>query len=191
MGQLVLQPTVTASWHALVSEAEFACGQTMSEDLESYLVFLLQRFTTQPDVAARVLALDYLRGINQMGQVRQDRLREVGDTCLLFSGLFPERVERLGVSVDYFVDLGRQAYATLAELQGLLPTASSTYRTLTIHFVSLMDLLHTMRELGGDDCQLSPLHAAELWQATGSRHALQTLKRYTQGTPVVSDKRIH
>ena len=53
MKSLVLQPTDTAQWHALVAEAQHACQHTLTETLESYLVFMLMRFTGRHDLVAR------------------------------------------------------------------------------------------------------------------------------------------
>ena len=55
MAKLVIQPTSTAQWHALVSEAESAASCVLNEDLESYLVFLLMRFASNPHMLARVI----------------------------------------------------------------------------------------------------------------------------------------
>ena len=68
MAQLILEPTSTAQWHALVSEAEAVAERQLDETLESYLVFLLMRFASRPDLASRALAIDYLRGSAASGQ---------------------------------------------------------------------------------------------------------------------------
>ena len=88
MKSLVLQPTDTAQWHALVAEAQQACRHTLTETLESYLVFMLMRFTGRPDLVARAMALEFLDAQGE-GCQQPDMLRDVGDKCLLFSGFFP------------------------------------------------------------------------------------------------------
>lgn len=185
MAEFLLHPTTTAQWHALVNEAQDAAHQDLDESLESYLVFLLMRFATQPEVAGRVLALDYLQAMRDSGHQRANQLRDLGDHCLLFSGLFPERADRLRVRISYFVNLGRGAYGELSNT--VTQSAAELYEHLAEGFIALMDTLHAMRELGSAQARLSPLHAYELWHDTGSRHARETLYSYTRGVPLYLD----
>ncbi len=184
MSDLVVHPTSTAQWHALVSEAESASGCILKEDLESYLVFLLMRFANQPHMLAKILAMDYLNGLSSGERQRREMLKEVGDHCLLFSGLFPQQAERRMVKVSYFVDLGRVAYSQTAELTSDLMAA--VYTDLSREFVSLMDILQTMRALRGKKSKLTPINAFELWNETGSQHAYQVIRSVTDAHPVRS-----
>lgn len=178
--KLVLQPTSTAQWHALVSEAEQACATRLDEELESYLVFLLIRFTARPDLASRVLALDFLNSLDVHGRMQEEQLRDVGDQCLLYSGFYPEQAQRRLVRSAYFVDLGRSAYGMLAER--LRHATAEVYGQLAHAFVNLRDVLQTMRELDGEG-SLDPLANAELWSETGSRRALDRFQRQTGAIP--------
>lgn len=183
MKQLLLEPTATAQWQSLVREAESACHRQLGPELQSYLVFLLMRFITRPEMATAVLATEYLRGSQSTGQVRVVRLREVGDCCLLYSGLFPKRAERKLVRVSYFVELGRTAYDEVAH--GLAKSSAQMYQHLAAAFIVLMEVLQAMRILGGDS--LGPLHAVELWNDTGIKGALRELALVSDGFPVRSD----
>lgn len=182
MESLVIQPSATAQWHALVGEAEQACATRLGEELESYLVFLLMRYTDSPEIASSVLALDYLHSMEAVGHLRETQLREVGDKCLLYSGLFPARAERRRVNSSYYVKLGMGAYAALAT--ALAQLKAKLFEDLSQQFVKLMDVLQTMRELGKGQPCLQPLQAMELWTETGSAHALQNLAQYTNASPV-------
>lgn len=186
MAKLVVQPTSTAQWHALVSEAEAASGCILDQDIESYLVFLLMRYTNKPHMISRVLGLDYLQAGSANKRVHHDKLRDVGDHCLLFSGLFPQHAEKRMVKISYFVDLGRVAYHQMAELTSTL--MGETYANLSREFVSLMDILQTMRTVRGKGAPLAPMHAFELWQDTGSQHAYKTLRASTGACPVKPDE---
>ncbi len=174
MADLVLEPTATAQWHALVSEAEAVCEYRLGEELESYLVFLLMRFVSRPDMAGRVMAMEFLRGAAAAGRLQLDRLRDVGDQCLLYSGFYPEQAERRNVRASYFVDLGRSAYGMLAER--LRDAAADIYGDLARAFVNLRDVLHAMRELDAE-AALDPLANMDLWRQTGSRQARRNLER--------------
>jgi hypothetical protein len=183
MKPLVLQPTDIAQWHALVNEAQAACQCNLDEPLESYLVFLLMRFAERPDLAASVMALEFLQAQRAESQVAT-QLRDVGDRCLLVSGLFPRLAERRLVNVSYFVSIGRAAYDQLASL--LDRHTDRLYGRLAEAFVVIMDVLHAMRGLSGQTV-LGPLAAAELWADTGSQSALRCLNDATDAIPVDYD----
>ena len=171
--------TPLSQWHTLISEAEQAVGVTLEPELESYLVFTLMRYLNRPEMAQRVLALDYLEAAHCQGREQQERLRDVGDQCLLYSGLFPRRAERRRIRVSYYVDLGRSAYNHLGS-SGIVHSA--LYAELAQTFVIAMDILQAIRNLRQDQ-QLDPLGSLELWQDTGSAVARQALSDITDATP--------
>ena len=185
MTSLVLQPTDTAQWHALVAEAQQACHHNLTESIESYLVFMLMRFTGRPDLVARAMALEFLDAQGE-GSRQPDKLRDVGDKCLLYSGFFPQLAERRLVRVSYFVRLGRSAYRQLATLVDR--ESDRLYGQLSEAFVPVMDVLQAMRGLSGKPV-LDPLAAAELWADTGSRMAFQTLGETSDAIPVANTSR--
>lgn len=178
MSRLVLEPTSTAQWKALVSEAAANCDCCLEEELESYLVFLLMRFTARPELANRVLALEYLQSMTATGSLQVEQLRDVGDQCLLYSGLYPHQASRRLVRVSYFVALGRSAYSHLAER--LRHTSAEIYTGLSDAFVGLMDVLNAMRECGSEPA-MDLVEAAELWQDTRSQRALKLIQEATDG----------
>jgi hypothetical protein len=186
METLVLHPTSMAQWLALVHDAETAADRRLDEELESYLVFLLMRFAGQPQVTARVLALEYLDGLLAGGRERKDRLRDVGDVCLLYSGLFPQMAARRRVRLSYFVQLGRTAYQELSDR--LERGFAQVYLNLAHGFVPLMDVLQAMRALPRDAPVLQPLEAFELWEDTGSSAARRSLRAVTDALPVAGHK---
>lgn len=191
MATFLTHSTATAQWHALVLEAESAAHCRLVEDLESYLVFLLMRFSSRPDMASKVMAIEYLNGMLAGGHIRQERLRDVGDQCLLYSGLFPDQAEQRRVRISYFVDLGRSAYQQLST--HLAKSHAVLYAHLSQDFVALMDVLHAIRHLGNNKPCLDPLQAYELWNDTGSQQAYQALRQVTKTEPMrrVEDKEIH
>lgn len=145
MSRFVTQPTATAQWYALVNEAELAAGFQLPEALESYLVYLLMRFSRQPRMDSKFLAVEYLQGLMAPSRARHDRLRQVGDQCLLYSGLFPKRADRLRVRLSYFVDLGRSAYHALSTGDNEL---ADVYSDLCEEFVTTMSVLRATRQVG-------------------------------------------
>jgi hypothetical protein len=185
MSDLVLQPTSTAQWRALVDEAQSAAHYRLDEELESYLVFLLMRFARTPQVLVGALAEEYLESQLAKGGVRRERLREVGDRCLLFSGLFPHLARRRCVTVSYYATLGQGAYAELSRT--LTHRMGELYAQLARTFVSLMDVLQWMRRMHGQAPLLDPLQAFDLWANTGSAGARHDLQAITGSMPIIPD----
>ncbi|MGD8312609.1 MAG: hypothetical protein PVJ66_08435 [Gammaproteobacteria bacterium] len=188
MAKLILEPTSQAQWLALLHEAESACDRHLDETLESYLVFLLMRFTDKPHCTARIMARDYLESQRLHGELRAERLRDVGDHCLLFSGMFPQLAERRLVRVSYFVDLGRSSYRQLSDV--LDRGWATVYQHLSEAFIVLMDILHAMRALDGEGV-LTPIQAMDLWSDTGSRRCYQQVSAEGRALPVPFTDEIH
>lgn len=175
------QPTALAEWYEIVREAEAASGLRVDEELENYLVNLLLRFTDKPALADAVLGLDYLLAEQQLSSIKYGALREVGDQCLLYSGLYPGRAERRRVRVSYFVELGQRAYCSAAMNSTRDPALSLLFEHLGTRFVCLMDILLSLRRLAGPDKQLPLLQAVELWQDTSSETAKKIITEHTDG----------
>lgn len=186
MDKIVAASAPTTQWQNLVIEASQACNILLTEELESYLVFLLMRFIATPQMAHKVMGLEFLTSINCSGALRPLALRDVGDQCLLYSGLFPGRAKRRRVRVSYYVNIGKSAYISLANTGKY--SDSSLFASLSDKFVSLMDILQSMRELNNKSVTLDAFMAEELWHDTGSEHALQTLRQFTTSicSPIIN-----
>lgn len=102
-------------WVELVREGEQRAHTPLPETIESYLVFLLQRHQGDRVLAGRTLALEWLQGLEQVGSVRADALRDVGDRCLLVAGLYPQAARRRRVAPDYYAAIGQAAYDAVAD----------------------------------------------------------------------------
>ena len=182
MANIKVNGQATSQWHDLVKDAESYNGVQLDEEMESYLVFLLMRYTQQPELGAKVMALEYLQGANSVGNLRQEKMRDVGDQCLLYSGLFPRLAERRRVRLSYYVDLGRSAYHTVSELTQ--SAMAKMFGQLSESFVELMDTLQAMRCVSQQGNDLDAMAAFELWQQTNSQRARQVLMHSTTALPV-------
>ncbi len=164
---LILNSSELSQWHRLVQDAEQDYGCQLDETMQSYLVFTLMRFTKNQQLNSTALALDYLTSLHLPDNLCSEKLRNIGDQCLLVSGLFPQSAEKRQVDVNYYVNLGRSSYHHISTLtqRGI----ADLYQQLAESFVLLMDLLQTIRQYSTP--ALQPLAALELWQKTGSRAA--------------------
>lgn len=163
---LLTNDNIIALWKDTVQHAKNQCAITLENELETYLVSLLVQYTSRPEVVKQLLATTFLEA--QKGH-NQHALREVGDQCLLFAGLFPHAAERKLVKISYFVDLGRSAYASIS------CDTNDLFRLLAYQFVGLMDVLQSIRP----HPDLLPLEAYDQWIEVGSQRALRILQEYT------------
>lgn len=105
-----------------IERAQERCGQSLSDEVEAYVVGLLARFTRRTQVAGRrseALALDYLRARGEPSSTaRAQALRGVGDRALYISGVVPRSVHRSAVDVRYVRGIGEAAYREVVDGQG-------------------------------------------------------------------------
>jgi len=161
MNKLILHPTDTSQWHALVNEAQATTRLVLNESTESYLVFLLMRFSHTTHLMESVIALDFLESMRTSGSRQIERLREVGDKSLLFCGLFPGMADKRHVRLKYFSDMGQAAYLTVSELHGA--ESAHLYFQLSEQFIIMQNILNAMR---GFPCSLGEHEQNRLASAT-------------------------
>jgi hypothetical protein len=167
--KFILDSSELSQWQTLVHEAEQDYGCRLDETMQSYLVFTLMRFSRNQRLNAKALAIEYLESLQLTPGLRNDQLRDIGDQCLLVSGLYPQSAEKRLVGVNYYVNLGRTAYQHISSFtqQGI----AELYQQLAESFILLMDLLQTIRQYSTP--ALQPIAALELWSRTGSRTAFK------------------
>lgn len=171
---LLTNTSTIALWQEVIDNAKSCCDIRLNPELEMYLISLLIRHTNQPEMVKQILAKSFLEALQHHHQERMLSLQKVGDKCLIFAGLFPGTAEKRLVTIGYFVDLGRAAYSAISY------RTNDLFNSLSIEFVSLMDVLQSIRA----NTDLLPLEAYEQWNQVGSLRALNMLKSYTQGLPL-------
>lgn len=166
MKKLILHPTDTSQWYALVNEAQAATRLILNELTESYLVFLLMRFSQTTQLMESVIALDFLESMQTSGKRQVNLMRDVGDKSLLFCGLFPGMAEKRHVRLDYFTEMGQAAYLIVSEMQA--SESATLYHQLSEEFVRLQQVLNAMRGQGGGFSGLDDLGVLPIIQ--GPKH---------------------
>lgn len=147
MSASIRQGARTELWQQLVREAEERADRELDELRESYLVFVLIRHQEDQHLLARIQALEWLSAQEEIGTVRADALRDVGDRCLLIAGLFPGLADRRRVSVDYYIDLGRGAYGEVAHCSRA--GYAELFQRLARSYHDLVRVLRAMRPMPG------------------------------------------
>ncbi|MDR3478684.1 MAG: hypothetical protein P4M14_11710 [Gammaproteobacteria bacterium] len=176
--KVLVSATPVALWREIIHEAESLCGTQLQEEIEAYLVFMLVRYMDKPEMVKQIMATSFLEGLKLSANQREVVLKGVGDTCLLFAGLFPGATEKRLVKIGYFINLGRSAYSNISK------SHNDVYGRLTRHFVTIMDVLQSTRCYTKECPDLLPLQAYDLWNESGSQRALGVLKQYTKATPI-------
>lgn len=126
-------------WQEVVQQAAFQHTIALNQELEMYLISLLMRYTNQPELLKRIMAINFLQAQHKRPQERIQALQRVGDECLLITGLFPFIPRKRLVTVSYFVSLGQSAYSAISYQHDV-------FNTLAVQFVSVMDVLRSITE---------------------------------------------
>ena len=127
----------------LVKESLKKSGVIVSTDVKTYLTELLQFYIFSDHLFSKInssgkkemktLAEMYLKSCTSSVDIMKSNLKTVGDTSLYISGFFREHLKRKLVSVDYYIDMGQQAYETLADFskRRLFKEMSTRFKDLT------------------------------------------------------------
>jgi hypothetical protein len=134
--------SVDGYFYEVLSESLEAVRVEATEPAGWYLVSLLGDFTRArlPDAP---LALRLAEAHQASPAERIKTLKEIGDTSLYVAGFFAESLSRKMVDADYYIGLGRGAYAELAgQLSGSL---TEVYGELAEKFPAFVDVLGEIR----------------------------------------------
>ena len=119
---------------------------------------------------------------------RSHLLQRIGDVSLFISGFFSDSLERNAVDIDYYINMGGNAYAVLSEeIRGTFRgnAFAPIYQELSEKFLILIDILNEVRDSRRADSNLDLLRTYEVWQKTGSPRCEEVLRK--QGVVPISD----
>lgn len=174
----------------------------VQEETVVYLANLLANFVraeqlyerTPDGVFIRPLADLYGDAVNaRSGDEAFRAMQRLGDLSLFVSGLFSRSLARSLVDVDYYIAMGGNAYACLADSE----RATRTRRALRAVFIDLagcfaelVDVLAEVSESGRLQTGNDVLRLYEIWLATGSPRTAARLRQLGI-EPVRSQRRTH
>lgn len=147
--KIIIQPTTTAEWYTLLKESQSHVGLFFDDHVEHYLILTLDTFVTEKIDNEIPLAIEFLNSISVGNMHTNQKLRKIADRCLILAGLFPKHAENIDVSSTYFIDMGQQAYLTLAD-RAHVKTDPQLFYKLGFQFIDITSVLNTMRVLSGD-----------------------------------------
>ena len=158
----------------------------------AYLVELLCDFIKRPVAELdRPLALVFASQAQALPDQALIQLKRVGDDALYLCGFFRESLSRHSVGVDYYCDIGGQAYRRLGRIirrRDRAPKLVGVYVELADRFALFSDVLADVRLQTMPDDDVGQLY--EKWLKTHSRaleHKLRASRvvdlRTHKGTP--------
>jgi hypothetical protein len=184
MSQLVVSGSLKEFFRLMVGEVVKRQRVSIEEVTEFYVVNLLsdyaqaeRLFSQEVDGRreAEPLALLYHRALQQERDEKIRTLRRLGDVSLYTAGFFNGSLQDRAVGADYYVQMGKNAYSSLAELASSSAFAG-VYHELCAKFSSLVEVLEEIsaRGLAANGPQ-GQLKVFESWSRTGNERLHQVL----------------
>jgi len=152
--------------------------------IKSYVVDLLTHFMFTDNLWAeedasgkkqsKMLAEILLSATQSEPRAKIKKLKQLGDHSLYVSGFFSDSLQRKIIDVDYYVDMGRTAYDTLA---GTVDedTFSALYREMAQKFLVIVDVLTIISNKTRLTDDQNLLRLIDVYSKTGSEHLGETL----------------
>ena len=121
------------AFYDVVKETQASTGYELPEHLEAYVVMLLSHFVERPDyLPEKSFAEAYL----SLRRPADLSAKELGDTCLFVTGVFPTYGKKHGLNRRYFQDIGIGSYEMVAEVMH-----PDLFSQLATHFQFLSDFI--------------------------------------------------
>ena len=100
----------TYVFYNIIRETSDVHGYYLPEHIESYVVMLLSSYVEKPDFLPQTsFAEEYFNNNNVYSA------KELGDTCLFVTGVFPAYGKNKGLNVKYFSNIGKNSYSSIQQ----------------------------------------------------------------------------
>lgn len=162
---------------------------SVSDEVEFYLVNILDHFsksenlfttTASGQMEDRPLALKLYDSVfSEQPNERFYHLKSLGDTALYRAGCFYDGLFNQAVDVDYYINMGGNAYSTLANLSTAMAhtkNLSDVFAELSEQFAQLVDVLNVTCGPETNSSNHDLLKLLDRYQKTGSKAAKDILE---------------
>ena len=105
-----MEDAYRSAFYEVVKETQDKTGYELPEHIEAYVVMLLSHQTDRPNFLPTTSFAEMFLTAHTPGQ-----RKELGDTCLFVSGVFPYIGNKKGVNRSYYRDMGTTSYEMLSE----------------------------------------------------------------------------
>ena len=120
----------TSALFDVVKETSATRGYDLPDPIEAYVVMLLSSYVDKPNFLPDTF------GPTFMQLKTSSEAKQLADTCLFVSGVFPSLGEHKGISRRYYQDIGSSSYEMVAEVQH-----PELFNTLATHFTFLSEFI--------------------------------------------------
>lgn len=175
MGDTIRNETPTEYFRDLVESAIQRQHLTTREVTAFYLVNLLAGFIHCDRFGSdsEALGVRFVKALGSAGARQRHELRHVGDQSLFISGFFSDSLHRSLVDIDYYIQLGERAYASLARTGD--PARGDVFDELAGKFTSFVDVLGDVSERAALTSNTDLLRLYQRWVRSGSRRSADLL----------------
>jgi hypothetical protein len=122
----------------------------------------------------KTMAELYLSANQLSRKDRAERLKKLGDSSLYISGFFSDSFQRKIIDVDYYVDMGKMAFSSLANDVDE-DTFSKLFNELSHQFLDLVDVLSLISQKANITDEENILRIMDVYSKTGSNLRGETL----------------
>ncbi len=176
MSQLVLGGSLKEFFKLLVEDVVKRQRVSLEEVTEFYVVNLLAEYATAEKLFTQetdgrremeALAVLYHRALQQDRDEKIRTLRRLGDVSLFSAGFFRASLHDRVVGPEYYEQMGRNAYGTIAQLSNA--SFAGVYHELNQKFSTLVEVLEEIAARGL--CASGPqgqMQVFESWSRTGN-----------------------
>ncbi|MBL8954645.1 MAG: hypothetical protein JNK82_27960 [Myxococcaceae bacterium] len=169
MSNLVVGSSLKEFFRLVVGEAVKHQRVTVAEVTEFYLVNLLSEFAQAEKLfEAEPLAVLYHKALQAERDERVRMLRRLGDLSLYTAGFFKESLRDRVVGPDYYIQMGANAYASLAQMSASSSFAG-VYWELHQKFSVLTEVLEEIAARGQCTSPSGTVRVLESFERDGSK----------------------
>ena len=128
-----MQDAYTNVFYDVVKESQGRNGYELPEHIEAYVVMLLAYHIDRPNfLPEKTFAEAYMK----LRRPANYSAKELGDTCLFITGVFPEYGHKHGLNRRYYQDIGSTSYEMVAEVMN-----GELFNSLATHFVFVSEFI--------------------------------------------------
>ena len=113
-----------------VRETQNSTGYELPQHIEAYIVMLLSSYVDKEDFPPPLTFTESYLKLRDEHQAK-----ELGDTCLFISGVFPDFKKRYGISKRFYHDIGSSSYELASTMN------EDLFPVLAKHFVFLANFI--------------------------------------------------
>jgi hypothetical protein len=125
-----MKDAYTTVFYDVVKETQSKTGHELPHHIEAYIVMLLSEFVDRTDFPPDETFSEMFLSLNNTRKAK-----ELGDTCLFVSGVFPTLKARHGINRRYYQDIGSTSYEMASDMNVEL------FPILARHFVFLSNFI--------------------------------------------------